>query len=89
MIRDNQRLLNRLHILVDALILVFSFLAAYHLRFRLLIQMPVFALAENERYYSIGYYARNLYYLVPVYLVIYFMCGLYRPEKGSGGRRQY
>ena len=33
MIKDNQKTLNRLHILMDATIIVISFLIAYYLRF--------------------------------------------------------
>lgn len=89
MIKNNQKILNRIHIIIDGLLIVLSFLAAYQLRFRVLVHMPMFTLAENEYHYSLAYYAKNLYYLVPAYLVIYSMCGLYRPKRGGGSRLQY
>lgn len=89
MIKTNQKILNRIHIIIDGLLIVLSFLAAYQLRFRVLVHMPMFTLAENEHHYSLAYYAKNLYYLVPVYLIIYSMCGLYRPKRGGGSRLQY
>lgn len=89
MIKDNQKSLNRLHIVIDAVLIVVAFVLAYEVRFHVLTRFPLFALSENERYYSLVKYAQNLYYLVPAYLVIYANCGLYKPRRGGGGRLQY
>lgn len=89
MIRDNQKSLNRLHIIIDAVLIVAAFVLAYELRFHVLPRFSMFALSENERYYSLARYAQNLYYLVPAYLVIYANCNLYKPKRGGGGRLEY
>ena len=34
MIKDNQKLLNRLHVVIDALVIIFSYTAAWYLRFK-------------------------------------------------------
>ena len=84
MIKDNQKSLNRLHIIIDGILIVVAFVLSYWLRFHVLTRFPVFALSQDERYYSLAKYAQNLYYLVPAYLVIYANCGLYRPRRGGG-----
>lgn len=89
MIKDNQKSLNRLHIIIDAILIVAAFVLAYELRFHVLTRFPMFALSENERYYSLARYAQNLYYLVPAYLVIYANCNLYKPKRGGGRRLEY
>ncbi len=55
----------------------------------MLTRFSLFALSENERYYSLPKYAQNLYYLVPAYLIIYANCNLYKPKRGGGGRLLY
>ncbi len=89
MIKDNQRTLNRLHIVIDGILIALAYLLAYELRFRIFVNVPLFELAENVRYYALRYYARYLYILVPGYLVIYSNCGLYRPKRGGGSRLEY
>ncbi|MBQ9119456.1 MAG: undecaprenyl-phosphate glucose phosphotransferase [Lachnospiraceae bacterium] len=88
MIKDNQKLLNRLHVIIDAILIVLAFVLAYYIRFKMLVHFKPFALAENERYYSLAKYAENLYYLVPVYLLAYYGFNLYKPKRGGGHRLQ-
>ena len=71
MIKDDQKSLNRLHIVIDAILIIAAFVLAYEVRFHVLTRFSLFALSQNERYYSLAKYAENLYYLVPAYLVIY------------------
>lgn len=82
MIKDNQNTLNRLHIVIDALLIVAAYYLAYYLRFNVLTALSPFALAEGEKYLSFDRYARNIIFLIPGYLVIYNMSGLYRPKRG-------
>lgn len=86
MIKDNQKALNRLHIIIDAILIVLAFVLAYYVRFNVLIRFSAFRLADNEHYYSLAHYAKNLYYLVPVYILAYSGFNLYKPKRG-GGRR--
>lgn len=34
MIKNNQKLLNTFHVVLDALVIIFSYVAAWHIRFR-------------------------------------------------------
>jgi len=77
MIKDNQKAFNRLHIIADGLFVLLSYLAAYMLRFRWLGM-------EKAGDYTIERYARFLYVVLPVYLVMYWVCGLYTPKRGRG-----
>lgn len=89
MIKDNQKTLNRLHIVIDAWLVIASFALAYWLRFYALTGFSAFALAEGEKHYSFAYYMRNLYFLVPSYMVIYYICNLYKPKRGGGSKMEY
>lgn len=83
MIKDNQKMLNRLHILMDTAIIVISFLIAYYIRFRsVLTNMRLFKV-EIGTYYPFRVYAQSLYILVPLYLIIYNSAKLYTPKRGK------
>lgn len=82
MIKDNQNTLNKLHIVFDAALIVAAYFLAYPLRFDFLTRFSPFALAEGEKYLSLYEYSRNIVFLVPGYLIIYDLCGLYRPKRG-------
>lgn len=75
MIKDNQQTFNRLHVLADAFMIIFAYLAAYSLRFVLLHMKK----AGN---YELRWYLQFLVFLVPAYLVVYRLCGLYSPKRG-------
>jgi len=81
-IKDNQKTLNRLHIVLDALIIVISFLVAYYIRFySVLTKLSVFSL-EKVYFYSLNIYIRRgLYIIVPLYLIIYNQAKLYTPKR--------
>ena len=83
MIRDNQRVLNRIHVLLDALVIGGSYFLAWFIKFRLL--------SENE--VGVGFlpaetYFRALYFIVPVYLGLYNWCGLYMSKRYSSSGRE-
>ena len=82
MIKDNQNALNKLHIVIDAALIVAAYFLAYPLRFSVLTHFAPFALAEGERFLELYEYSRNIVFLVPGYLIIYDLCGLYRPKRG-------
>jgi len=77
MIKDNQKAFNRLHILADGFFIVIAYLAAYMLRFHWLN-------LEKAGDYTLESYAKFLLVLTPVYLLIYWMCGMYAPKRGRG-----
>lgn len=73
-----------MHIFIDALLIVGAYFLAYPLRFNVLTFFKWFSLADGEKYLKFARYARNIIFLVPGYLIIYNMCGLYRPKRGHG-----
>ena len=64
-------------ILIDAILIVISYLVAYSLRFGALSNVGVLELSGNVEYYSLSEYAKYLYVFVPGYLIIYSYCKLY------------
>lgn len=81
MIKDNQQHFNRLHVVFDALITMASYIAAWAIR------IVLFAEADKgvlpmETYFS------ALYFIVPGYLIIYYMMHLYRSKRNSSSWRE-
>ena len=68
MIKDNQRHFNRLHVLVDACIIAVSYMLAWWVQFQLL---------NNTSGLVFRHYMSILPLLVPLYVVIYALFGLY------------
>lgn len=91
MIKENQRLLNIIHLIIDALIIVFSFMLAYFLRFDVkhspLILMNLIDLPRG-RYLEFGEYMEMLVFLVPFYIVSYYIFNLYNPKRTSSRRSE-
>ncbi|MBQ5932568.1 MAG: undecaprenyl-phosphate glucose phosphotransferase [Lachnospiraceae bacterium] len=82
MIKDNQKTFNRLYIVLDAMLIVGAYFLAYPLRFHVLTAFKPFALQEGERFLAFTIYARKIMFLLPGYLVIYGLSGLYKPRRG-------
>lgn len=80
MIKDNQKLLNRLHVAVDALALVFSYVSAWYIRFK----SGIFKL--DPWFMSLGEYMQSLFLIVPAYLILYYVFQLYTPKRVQGRR---
>lgn len=72
MIRENQKIFNRLQIIIDLIILVISLLLAFWLRF---LNYP------SGFYLGISHYLKTLYLLIPLYLILYSIFGLYEPRR--------
>lgn len=84
MIKDNQKMLNRVHVLMDACIIIISYLLTYYLRFHSIFTKKIsFLQVEPNTYLSIGDYAKRLVLLVPLYLFVYYSCRLYTPKRGK------
>jgi Undecaprenyl-phosphate glucose phosphotransferase len=82
-IKDNQKTLNRLHILMDAAIIVISFLIAYYMRFYSFLTGLSILSVEKKIFYPLSVYAQSLYVIVPLYLFIYNQAKLYTPKRGK------
>lgn len=80
MIKDNQRNFSRLHMLIDALVIVISYVCAWALRF-------VGPFADTAvRALSFQQYMMLLIFIVPVYLLLYQAFTLYTPMRMQGRR---
>ncbi|OWT33406.1 undecaprenyl-phosphate glucose phosphotransferase [Methanobrevibacter sp. 87.7] len=74
MIKQNQRLLNGVLVLADVLVIVFSLLCAAFVRFKTTIFGPLGGHLGFEEYALFLLVA-----ILPVYLILYFSFGLYKP----------
>ena len=82
MIKENQQSLNRIYVLIDAVMIVLSFVLAYAIRFEI---FP----PQHALWYPLSHYMEWLIYLVPVYLIIYHLCGLYTPMRAKRLRYEF
>lgn len=86
MIKDNQKLFNRFHILLDAFIMIISFRLTYYLRFE------SFLIHRYDWLYPWGYwaafkdYAKLLIYIIPVYLILYYISHVYDSKRAKSFR---
>lgn len=81
MIRDNQRLINRLTLVIDGFVIVASYLFAYFLKFES-------GLLLYDEGLPMQTYMTALYFLVPGYLILYSKLDLYNTRRASGRKRE-
>ena len=81
MIKDNQRLINRLTLVIDAFVIAASYLFAYFLKFES-------GLLLYDEGLSVRTYMTALYFLVPGYLILYSKLDLYNTRRASGRKRE-
>ena len=67
MIKDNQKYFNRLHVIIDALVIVGSYMLSWYLKFE-----GPFA-DKTKGAHSMGFYFAALYFVVPVYIIFYYI----------------
>ena len=77
MIKDNQRHFNRLHVFIDAILVIVSYLLAWVIRFPVLKGDPGLPFVD---------YCWMLVPLVPYTLFVYFAFNLYTPKRVKGRR---
>lgn len=83
MIKDNQKLFNRLHLLVDALVVAVSYLLAWYIKF-----CTVFADTEpGAGALDTRVYFSYLYFVIPEYIILYYFFNMYAPKRAT--RRKY
>ncbi|MCD7982144.1 MAG: undecaprenyl-phosphate glucose phosphotransferase [Clostridiales bacterium] len=80
MIKDNQQILNRIHVLLDAAVIILSYFIAWYIRFR------TGLLGLSEGHLPMDIYIRALFFIVPLYLILYYICKLYTPKRVQGRR---
>lgn len=83
MIKDNQRVFNRLHVIMDALLIAVSYILAWYLKFFIFYnEVPGAGKLSMQQYF------RALWFIVPGYIVLYFWFGVYTPKRTSGQWRE-
>lgn len=80
MIKDNQKILNRIHVLIDAMIVACSYMLAWYLKFESIFSdiEPNVGHLPREQYFQV------LIFLVPGYLVLYYIFNMYKPKRTTG-----
>lgn len=79
MIKDNQKILNRIHVLADGCLLTISYILSYFLRFYSPLKYLLYD--ANAGRLTFTKYMEILIFLIPGYLIIYFTCNLYSPKR--------
>ena len=80
MIKDNQKYFNRMHVVIDAVVIIVSYLLAWTLKF-----VGPFSV-DAVRSLSFEWYMTALVGIVPVYLILYYAFNLYTPKRVQGRR---
>ena len=78
MIRDNQRYLNMLHIVLDGVLVAVSYMLAWYIRFE---SIFINFYPPKGGAHPMFVYFSALYYVVPSYLILYFFFALYTPRR--------
>lgn len=81
MIKDNQKIFNRIHLLLDAVIVAISYILAWYLKFN------TFLMDENAGALPVSTYFSALYFLIPGYIFLYYFFNIYAPKRAT--RRKY
>lgn len=80
MIKDNQQHFNRLHVLIDAVVIALAYLFAWWLKF----ESGILDRAQGALPFS--FYMRALIVIVPGYLMLYYAFNLYTAKRVQGRR---
>ena len=75
MIKDNQKVFNRLLVIIDAAITAASFMLAYLFKFYVLNNGPGLGVLPVEEYFKL------LIVIVPMYVLLYYFCSIYAPKR--------
>lgn len=79
MIKDNQKYFNRLHVVLDAVVIAASYMLAWYIRFA----SPFYNIDPATGVLSTRTYFQMLYAIVPGYLVLYYNFNLYTPKRAT------
>lgn len=75
MIKDNQKVFNQLLVIIDAAITAASFMLAYFFKFYILNDGPGIGVLPAKDYFGL------LAFIVPAYVLLYYLCGVYTPKR--------
>ncbi len=76
MIKNNQKVFNRMHVAMDAVIMIVSYALAYFIKFYILNADTIGVGVLPPRDYFVV-----LFFIVPGYLFLYFICNVYGPKR--------
>ena len=83
MIKDNQKYFNRLHVVLDAVVIAFSYWLSWVIKF------SGFFVSDSVRTLSFGQYMLALIFVIPGYLILYSAFSLYTPKRVQGRRLEF
>ena len=83
MIRDNQVVFNRLLVLIDAVFIAASLLLGYVIKFYIMDPNSQDAALKFNSYLGL------LPFLIPCYILLYFLCDVYTPKRTAKGRSEF
>lgn len=91
MIKDNQKYFNRLHVLLDAVIIAASYMLAWFIRFEI-VPMLIKRFPFLEEFFTGSTKATDIYFsalifIVPIYVILYAIFNLYTSKRVQ--RRKY
>ena len=75
MIKDNQKIFNRLMVIIDAAVTAASFMLAYFFKFYVLENGPGIGVLPAISYFQL------LLLIVPIYMLLYYGCSIYAPKR--------
>ena len=75
MIKDNQKVFNRLMVIIDAAITAASFMSAYFVKFY------IFNAGPGPGVLPVNDYVLLLIFIVPIYALLYYFCSVYAPKR--------
>ena len=79
MIKDNQKHFNRLHVVIDALVIALSYIIAWFIQIHILVK-------DSAGTLPVQTYMFALVFLVPGFLLLYYAFNLYTPKRVQGRR---
>ena len=82
MIKDNQKILNKLYVLIDAVIVASSYILAWFIHFESI--FSDFFIEPGEGYLNMEQYFQPMWFLVPGYLILYYAFNMYKPKRATG-----
>lgn len=80
MIKNNQQHFNRLHVVLDAIVVMLSYVIAWWIKFASGIVNPEIGVL------SFSFYMKALVLIIPLYLLLYYAFNLYTPKRVQGRR---
>jgi Undecaprenyl-phosphate glucose phosphotransferase len=75
MIRENQRFLNMVRVIIDLVVITSAFVVAWLIRF----ETSFFGLSQEQ--WGFSFYITPLTLILPLYLLLYYLFGLYAPQR--------